>query len=256
MSQATSQPQLIAESMTNLSLSESKSSPRTRRREMLEEAFDVFNSTLAPVAHWSPEMKTARWARYAHETKVLFDTSGVPDRFREMDLYKLDLQRLPKGYLELAGVLRGLIERPQLMAVGGDRGLGKSALACGLVRAFCDLYRSSLYRRIADVFDELDAATWERKAEIRVAYSRPALLILDEVQVRDPNKAWQDNALTTLIDRRYADGLATVLLSNLKPAALVENLGESVHRRLDEEGGVYEADWPRIHELLESQKQS
>jgi hypothetical protein len=115
------------------------------------------------------------------------------------------------------------------------------------------LARPAVYRRIADYFDQLSGAPWEAKQKIRTAHLTPELLVLDEVQVRESDREWQDNELTSLIDRRYGDRRLTVLISNLTPDALRENLGLSIWRRLSEEGGVYEADWPRILAHLQTQ---
>jgi DNA replication protein DnaC len=152
----------------------------------------------------------------------------------------------------MAGLLLGLIERPQLVAIGGERGTGKSAMACGLANAFCDLNQRARYATVARYFEVLSSAPWEEKAAARERFRRADLLVLDEVQVRDADRAWQDNELTSLIDARYADERATVLVSNLTPAALEQNLGASVCRRLNEQGGVYEAAWPQLEPLRQA----
>lgn len=167
------------------------------------------------------------------------------------DLHATD-PRFPKGYTDLARVLLGMLPHggPCLMAVCGDRGRGKTHLACGLIREFCSHYLSAIYRRTARFFDRLGEADWGQKEAVRREYLSPKLLVLDEVQIRDQNKQKQDNELTTLIDERYARRRRTLLLSNFKPDALMQNVGPSIWRRLVEEGGVYETNWPRIQEIL------
>jgi IstB-like ATP binding protein len=223
--------------------------PEARR---LDGAFEAYwrriDDAQHHTPHWTPELRAERWAGFRNECWRMFRAARVPDRFRTIDLLKLP-EWIPPGYRALSEILLGLRDKPMLIAIGGDRGRGKTAMAGGLIRAFCRLGRSALYARVKDFFDELDGAPWEQKPSAKERYATPSLLVLDEIQMRDAGKAWQDSELTTLIDRRYGESRATLLLSNLKPAALDEHLGESVKRRLSEEGGTYETDWPLLSAL-------
>lgn len=67
----------------------------------------------------------------------------------------------------------------------------------------------------------------------------PSLLVLDELQERG-DTAFEDRMLTHLIDRRYRDCKATILIANLKPDAFATALGSSIMRRVNETGGVIE----------------
>jgi hypothetical protein len=199
---------------------------------------------------WTPELRAERWAAFVRLCRANYLAACVPDEFVGIDLMRLP-DWIPAGYRDLASVLLTMRDEPEqwktrLIGIGGDRGRGKSGLGCGLIRAFCRLGYSALYARVRDFFDALDGVPWEQKPSIKDRFTRPDLLVLDEVQVRDSGKAWQDNELTTLIDRRYGDKSATVLLSNLKPDAFMINLGESINRRLAEGYGIYETDWPRL----------
>ena len=188
-------------------------------------------------------------ARIAAECFALRRESGIDPFFQRADIRNLD-PRVPQGYRDLRDRLLGLLEEPGTIAIGGERGRGKSWLASALVLAFCDAHRPAIYRRTKQFFDDLSSAPWEAKEQARRKYLAPALLVLDEVRVRDDERQWQDNELTSLIDRRFAACRSTLLLSNLTPKALVNMLGDSVHRRLLESGGVWETPWPRIVEVL------
>jgi hypothetical protein len=230
---------------------------RMPQRARIEAAFNAFCAAeLHDVYRWTPGIIAERWARFAHECVVMFAASGVPERFRDVDLDYLTERWLPEGYRKLGVVLMRQIDDPGLMAINGERGCGKTALACGLVRAFCHLGRPALYLRAHDLFDRLGAADWKDKDRVRADLRRPALLVIDEVQQRDEARQWQDNELTTLIDHRYADRKATVLLSNLTHAAFAENLGASIMRRLVEECGIYETTWPTIQQLQAAHEQA
>lgn len=204
-----------------------------------------FFRTLREPRNESPALIAERAALFALECRKLHAASCVPPRYAKLGLRTFP-EWMPVKYRALAEVLTDLIDRPLLLAIGGERGTGKTGLGCALANAFCDLGRPALYARAFDFFDVLSSAPWEKKHEIRKQFRAPALLVLDEVQVRDADRSWQDNELTTLIDGRYADEKATVLLSNLTPEALEQNVGMSIWRRLIEQGGVYETEWPRL----------
>jgi DNA replication protein DnaC len=240
------QTQPLGASMTLPSTSSSENS--ASRPSPLQQALARFLQNLPSARLETPALLAERAAQFALKCAELRRVSGVPARFSTIDL-RDHAKWLPAEYVELSDMLRTLITQPVLIAIGGDRGTGKTGMACGLVNAFCDLGRPAMYRRVADFFDELGSRPWEGKSALRSAYAEPDLLVLDEVQVRDADKQWQDNELTTLIDRRYGENRATVLLSNLKPAAFKTNIGESVVRRLIEEGGMFEATWQRIDVL-------
>jgi DNA replication protein DnaC len=137
----------------------------------------------------------------------------------------------------MAKRLMKLLTNPEILAIGGPRGTGKSTLAWAAVMKFCDCGRPALYRTAGELFHELSDAAWEKKQDVRDGWFKPDLLVIDEVQVRDGDRQWQDNELTTLVDRRYREDKATLILSNLTAAALKQNLGESIWRRLIETGG-------------------
>lgn len=82
----------------------------------------------------------------------------------------------------------------------------------------------------------------QSELEVIESFRKPSLLVIDEVQERGET-AWEDRILTNLVDKRYGDGTDTLLIANLKPAALAENLGTSIADRLRETGGIIEATW-------------
>jgi hypothetical protein len=218
------------------------------------QAFRRFIDSRPSTPRETPELLAELAALYRLECRRLIESAHVPARFAGILISDILSERhrstwLPAGYVELARVLDGQVEQPNLLAIGGDRGTGKTQLGCSLINTFCGLNRPALYLRVADYFGALGSAAWEQKEAVRAGAVRPALLVLDEVQVRDTNREWQDNELTTLIDRRYGEKRSTLLLSNLKPDALEKNVGASVWRRITDEGGVYETDWGRLESL-------
>lgn len=217
--------------------------------ERFERAVSDFLRTLPPPRNPSAELIAERRARFDTECSILRAANGVEAIFRDATLTDLN-PRLPAKYRELAAALLRLVDEPAQVAIVGDRGRGKTWLACAAVNAFCDVGRRAAYRRTKQFFADLSTAAWADKEKVRAAYASPQLLVLDEVQVRDADREWQDNELTDLVDRRYARDRSTVLLANLEPAELWTNLGASIQRRVIETGGVFPTPWERIQPLL------
>lgn len=132
-----------------------------------------------------------------------------------------------------------------LVALVGQRGTGKTQLAQQSVMAACGLRRPALYCRAMEIFLELRATyRTEGAAELTVInrFRDPLLLVIDEVQDRGETD-WENRVLNHLIDCRYGDMKDTILIANLVPSALKDNLGPSVFDRLIETGGVIECKW-------------
>lgn len=240
--------------MKAISLSASKDSPtKTPVEERIDADFQryvcrrVASEGRHPPTH--PSLRAVWWSWFAQECRQFFQESKIPEIFNNIDINELS-PNLPAGYRALARMMLALRDEPKLLAIGGPRGTGKTALASGLIRKFCESGRPALYSTAHEYFDGLTSEEWEAKERFRKRHYAPDLLVLDEVQVRDSNREWQNNELTTLIDNRHRSGLTTVLISNLTPEALRANLGDSIWRRLIETGGQpIAADWPILSEL-------
>ena len=225
----------------------------------LDAAIAQFMAELPTPRNPSPELAAERKASFALACWELRRDSRVDARYAKATLRELgakftdEQRRELASYLRVGALLEGLIDNPQLIAIGGPRGTGKTYLACALANDFCRLRRPAMYRTVVEYFDALRDAFGAGGTEperVRRSFERPDLLVLDEVQLRDQDRAWQDSRLTELIDKRYREMKATVLLSNLTPAELNQNLGPSIQRRLNEEGGIVEANWRRVQEVL------
>lgn len=201
----------------------------------------------------TPQARAAMWGRFALECDELLKKSKVPPIFDRVTIEAVSPD-FPEGYRALAKELCTMLDQPKLLSVGGPRGTGKTMLASGLIRLFCQNGRSALYRTTKMLMDELGNAPWEEKERMRQLHRQQDLLVLDEVQVRD-DRDWQDNELVELIDARYRENRATLLISNLESTKLAENLGDSIWRRLIESGGQpIITKWPRLQEWFASRR--
>jgi DNA replication protein DnaC len=191
--------------------------------------------------------------RLQDEAKVqeLRTQAKVPKRYALADLD--DVEAVPpvvRGrYMNAVATLRGLLDNPVTMALIGTRGPGKTHMACALVNAFCSTFRSARYLNAMDYFIELKATYGDRakrdESQVERDYLRPALLVVDEVHERGDTD-WETRMLTRLVNRRYEEEKATVLVCNLTPAEFEKRVGESIADRIAEGGGIIVCDWPSL----------
>lgn len=204
----------------------------------------------APLRPVSPVMAEERRRANRLDRYLMWRASGVATRYRTIDLATLP-DCLPTTYKRMGAVLLTMLDRPRLIALGGEPGTGKTALAAGLVRAWCAAGRRATYTRAQKYLSDLADAPFGEgaKGRVRARYGVVDLLVLDEVQSTVSQQTWIDE-LEQLVDDRYGRMLATVLIGNVTAEALRERLGPRVWRRLDEEGGFFEASWGPVHPLL------
>lgn len=131
-----------------------------------------------------------------------------------------------------------------LLILCGDRGSGKTQLATELVRDARMRRDKAKYTTSIDFFLSLreafrsdKEAPTERKA--MEPFVTPKLLVIDEIHERGGSE-WEDRMLRYVIDKRYGDRLDTVVIGNLRPEALFEQLGKSVRSRFEEIGTLIE----------------
>jgi hypothetical protein len=254
------EPSPLVENMQLISLLKSDVSEtnRTMPENRLDDAFQAYINRERRSRSWNPiwtaSLRAEKWAQFALHTRELIKASGVPAAYWTFDLECIP-KELPTGYRRVAKELLVLLTCPKILALCGPYRTGKTTLAWGAAMKFCSIGRKAVYRTVAEMFAELNDAPWEKKQQIRERLYAPDLLVLDEVQVRSSNREWEDNELTTLIDRRWRDQKATILVSNLKVEELRANLGGSIWGRLVESGGPpIEAAWDRIEVVLERLK--
>jgi len=148
------------------------------------------------------------------------------------------------------------------VALVGNRGTGKTQIAAEITRAgmfppvsrkkwggdFCTVIseRKSIYRRAIDIFLDLrDASknhTKRSEKQVLAELTDCGLLVIDEYQERGESE-WENRILRNLIDKRYAEHRATIIIANLSRKQLFEGLGESVIDRARENGKSIECNW-------------
>jgi DNA replication protein DnaC len=195
--------------------------------------------------------RQARIAQKMHPKRCqsCWQDSGVPERYFCADLN--DLGDVPPEYTKLADRLRTLLSRPGLYAVVGEKGPGKTHLACATIREFCRHEKGAKYFKLLDLY-RLVKSTWGKQSEeserdVMGDLARLPLLVIDEADKRN-DSPWEATLVEDLIDTRYSKYKTTLLIANSKPEALAEKLGEAVISRLQETGHIWPAEWPSMRE--------
>jgi DNA replication protein DnaC len=176
--------------------------------------------------------------------------SGIPPRFihKTLDTFKAETEA-QKRALHFAKCYTDDIENTiktgrSAVFVGGV-GTGKTHLATGIaLAAIGHLYTvrfTTVQRMIRDIKDSWKDTRTE--SEVMEYYTRPRLLILDEVGVQFGTD-FERNVLFDIINERYEYNRPQILVTNLQKNELTEFLGDRVIDRLREGGGkVIAFDW-------------
>ena len=184
-------------------------------------------------------------------------TESAQSNFKSAPLSISSLTGLPKSYREPwthpteilwknnFALTSAKIDSRGMVALIGKRGTGKTQLAAEVLKS--DFPESGRYATAMAIFLRLRASygkdAEETELQVVNSYAKAAFLIIDEVQERG-NTAWEDRILTHILDCRYANRLPTILIANLTPSGLAENLGGSIVSRLNQVGSILEINGP------------
>lgn len=136
-----------------------------------------------------------------------------------------------------------------LLILCGDRGPGKTQIATHWARIVAESQgKASCYFKAHDFlcmirqqFDEERDLKGLARETLEKA-KRTTLLVLDEWSELAGTE-WEQRTMTSLIDHRYDNMLATVIITNHKPADAAEAVGRSIWSRAGETGGIVVCDW-------------
>ncbi len=179
--------------------------------------------------------------------------AGIPDRFmsRSLKSYAAEIegQRRALAFAEAyADNFDDALTTGRSAVFIGKPGTGKTHLAIGIgLRIMHRDGRSVLFSTVMRTIRRV-RNTWGRNAEESeteaiAVFTKPDLLILDEVGIQYGSEAEQ-LLIFDIINDRYENHRPTLLLSNLDLAGVRAYLGERVYDRLREDGGeVVVFDW-------------
>jgi DNA replication protein DnaC len=182
-----------------------------------------------------------RQAEYAAAER--YNAARVPLRYRQTKTHGLN-----ERWVEKFRTACRLIEQPgAIVVLTGSHGTGKTHMACEVIRK-ATTRGTALYATWADISRRWrEAVTGDSESERKVIaeFDTPALLVIDEIEVAKDGE-FGDRNMRELLDRRYRNMRATLLLSNLSREALQAKLDPSILDRMAEAGGIVVCDWPSM----------
>ena len=180
------------------------------------------------------------------------DEAGIPERFREswLEAYKADLPGQKKALAWANDYAEGFghpERRGRSALLMGKPGTGKTHLAVAIALHVLKQGGSVRYTTVQRMFRAIKA-TWTKGSAITetkavAEFTKPDLLILDEVGVQFGSDD-ESSLIFDVLNERYEERRATLLLSNFAQDLVVKFLGERVIDRFREDGGrVMVFDW-------------
>lgn len=183
---------------------------------------------------------------------------GVPQRYR-MELLDWNCPKQKKTF----DYCRQKFQKVgAIVALVGERGVGKTAIAAQLIReridAFMAFYENGQkcsvqgfghYIKLTDLIAELkplysDFGTIEmdRLFAGREAICEHSLLCIDELHECE-DQHLKARVLTDILDRRYSNCVDTLLISNEKQDVFRKSIGDSALSRITEHGEIISCVW-------------
>lgn len=138
-----------------------------------------------------------------------------------------------------------------LLLLLGTRGAGKTLMATEWARRRIVEQDEApgRYVKCADLIADIKA-TWHTggqtigtEQDVLRKYRATKFLVIDEFHEKGASE-WEARTLVNLLDHRYDDMLATVLIANLSPEEVGNHINQSIIDRANETGGMIFCDWP------------
>ena len=227
---------------------------RTARRDPEKPIEEIVQEVLRRLAGRFVE-DPAESARREDNRRQWLRSKGVLDLHADVDLARTP-RHYPAGYHALAQHLPRLLTDPAMRehggpiaAILGPVGVGKTALACGLLRHSYDVGRPYVFYTPALLYLSRSLnASREHRTEMLRNSCRADALVLDDLHDRGES-AWANAELRLLVDHRYGNRKLTLLISNFDVKRFTDEVGPQLHRRIVETGGFHVCNWPRILSL-------
>lgn len=193
-----------------------------------------------------------RTEQRARHVEHMLAISGIPRRFAEATLanYAPQTERAEKvldACRRYVDTWKERSERGSSLILSGNVGTGKTHLACAIAHAL--IHKHGIRTKYLTVMQTMQRirATYaqgaeETEQEILEKIAALDLLVLDEVGVQTGSNH-EHSMLFEIINRRYADVLPTIVISNLGAKELAAAIGERLVDRLRENGAVLTFGW-------------
>lgn len=222
---------------------------KVRKEKMIDEPKQIETEIEQACArlqsHFAGYKAPIEKAKTPDEISVSLEKGGYPKRHR------VNLQRMHGPSLEKAKELSAKVVGGNcLLLIVGGRGPGKTQMATYWAAERAKQGKSrGRYVKCADLIGEIKAV-WQdggKKAgteeDVLRKYRETPYLVIDELHERGASD-WEARVLVNIIDHRYDDMLATVLIGNFDVEKIDVEINRSIVSRAQETGGLIVADWP------------
>lgn len=197
------------------------------------------------------EVEAASAAAKSAELESMLRQTAIPARFigRSFENYQVGCDGQAKALgmcREYAKEFDRHVTRGTSLIFSGDVGTGKSHLAAAILQAILPAHIGA-YATVGDLF-RMVRDTWrpgstKSESQVLAELSSLPLLVIDEVGLQR-NNAEDHNLLFDIMDRRYRDRRASILLTNEDKDGLARCVGDRVFDRLRETARWISFDWP------------
>lgn len=161
---------------------------------------------------------------------------GVPAMYREAAAWSQE------QLAYLTALWDTLTKSPAaIVLLCGNPGTGKTHMACEIVMQWAAAGITARYATAEDMLNEIKTGfdvPGSRSSIVR-KFEAPKLLILDEF-FRRRNDDWDSREMWRLLDRRYSEKRATVIISNDTAKALEPRFDPPMWGRIQQFGGAME----------------
>jgi DNA replication protein DnaC len=227
-------------------------------------AFDgieaAFSRILAGVRKLTPEQ--AKRSRFESMIAPRMGAIGFPARYR-VDVGAWNCAPQEATFQFCRGKFT---EVGSIIALVGERGVGKTFIAAQLCRERIDLWLSYYERQPADrpakaplrmgryakltdliatykpLYADFGSIETEKLMLQREELCRESLLCIDELHECEDQRL-KMRVLTDILDRRYSNRLDTLLISNETEQAFRQSIGDSALSRITEHGEIVTCAW-------------
>ncbi len=182
------------------------------------------------------------------ESSQYYSSAFVPQRHKS---FRPEKHNSHKDWMDHYNKCKTIVEESGLIFLCGNRGTGKTQLACCLIGHTCyNIGKTSLYTKAFGVFLDIRNCMQEPgESELTAVreYIRPYFLVIDAYEVRS-DSPFENRTLDHIIDKRYDDMKSTLIITNDKLIDFIKNVGPSISDRCNETGGICEFVWDSFRE--------
>ena len=130
-------------------------------------------------------------------------------------------------------------------ALVGPRGVGKTQLACELIRSYCNAQRTAYYTTAISFFikarESMKKDSEESLSDFMERITKKRLLVIEEASRRSQTE-FENNLLFEIVNGRYNAMVDTLLIDNCTPEGFNQSMDPSIISRMNETGGIISCD--------------